>query len=58
MIPVSEPRPTGYQESPDTTDGPVETTDTDAAAAAETTLTTDEDAQADDSVARPGNAAG
>jgi hypothetical protein len=53
---VSEPRPTGYGESPDTTDGPVETTDTDATAAAETTLTTDEDAQADDSVMRPGNA--
>ena len=53
---MSEPRPTGYRESPDTTDGPVQTTDTDATAAAETTLTTDEDAQADDSVLRPGNA--
>jgi len=53
---MSESDPTGYGESPDTTDGPVapgseqiEGTDGDS------TLTTDDTAQRDDSVARPGN---
>jgi hypothetical protein len=53
---MSEPDPTGYRESPDTTDGPVapgaeqsETGDDDV------TLTTDDQAQRDDSVMRPGN---
>jgi hypothetical protein len=53
---MSESDPTGYGESPETTDGPVapggkqeETGDGDA------TLTTDDDAQDDDGVVRPGN---
>ena len=53
---MSESDPTGYGESPDTTDGPVApggeqapTGDGDA------TLTTDDDAQHDDGVVRPGN---
>jgi hypothetical protein len=56
--------PTGYRESPDTTDGPAPdnmidgTPGNDVADAGEsdTTLTTDDDAQRDDSVQRPGNA--
>ena len=56
--------PTGYRESPDTTDGGVGesmvdgTPGTDVADAGEkdTTLTTDDDAQREDSQARPGNA--
>jgi hypothetical protein len=53
--------PTGYRESPDTTDGPVaedQIADQDAGAPADedaTTLTTDDDAQKDDGVVRPGN---
>ena len=53
---MSESDDTGYRESPDTTDGDVapgseqiQGSDGDA------TLTTDDDAQRDDSVARPGN---
>jgi hypothetical protein len=53
---MSEADPTGYRESPDTTDGDVtpgheqvEGDDGDA------TLTTDAEAQRDDSVMRPGN---
>jgi hypothetical protein len=53
---MSESDPTGYGESPETTDGPVApggeqapTEDADA------TLTTDDDAQHDDGVVRPGN---
>ena len=53
---MTEPDPTGYRESPDTTDGPAGVTDPDPADAAGTTLTTDDDAQVDDSVLRPGNA--
>jgi hypothetical protein len=55
---VSESDPTGYWESPDTTDGPVapgverESAD---GVADDTTLTTDDDAQREDSVTRPGN---
>jgi hypothetical protein len=53
---MSESDRTGYRESPDTTDGPVapggeqiEGSD------GEATLTTDDDAQREDSVERPGN---
>lgn len=57
---MSESDPTGYRESPDTTDGPVAEdqtgSGTDAAPAADVALTTDEDAQSDDGVVRPGNA--
>jgi len=55
---------TGYGDSPDTTDGPSGdmidgTPGEDAADRGEqdTTLTTDDDAQRDDSIARPGNEA-
>ena len=54
---MSESDPTGYRDSPDTTDGPVaegQEGDTDEGSA---TLTTDDDAQRDEGVARPGNAA-
>ena len=53
---MTESDPTGYGESPDTTDGPVapgverERADEEAP-----TLTTDDDAQRDDGVVRPGN---
>jgi hypothetical protein len=51
--------PTGYRESPDTTEGPVaddQTDDqTDDVPAGDATLTTDDDAQQDDGVVRPGN---
>jgi len=54
--------PTGYRESPDTTDGPTGgnlvdgTPGNDRADAGEQdTLTTDDDAQREDSEARPGN---
>ena len=56
--------PTGYRESPDTTDAPTDdnlidgTRGHDRADAAErdtSTLTTDDDAQRDDAVERPGN---
>ncbi|TYP87947.1 hypothetical protein [Blastococcus xanthinilyticus] len=48
---MSESQPTGYRESPDTTgDGSTEERRDDDVA-----LTTDEDAQREDSVARPGN---
>ena len=52
---MSEADPTGYNDSPDTTDdasGPVEP---EPGAAGETTLTTDDEAQHDDGVVRPGN---
>jgi hypothetical protein len=55
--------PTGYRESPDTTDGPVGEdmvdgtpgNDPSDGGERDTTLTTDDDAQRDDSLARPGN---
>jgi hypothetical protein len=50
--------PTGYGESPDTGDGPVAEDQTDDAPEGDVTLTTDEDAQHDDGIVRPGNAAG
>jgi hypothetical protein len=49
---MSEPQSTGYGDSPDTTDPDGTGTDQDAT---DTTLTTDEGAQRDDSVERPGN---
>jgi hypothetical protein len=56
---MSESDPTGYRESPDTTDGPVGQDQTDgpghAVPEGDAPLTTDEDAQADDGVVRPGN---
>jgi hypothetical protein len=56
--------PTGYRESPDTTDGPTARNMVDGTPGEDpsdggeldTTLTTDGDAQRDDSVQRPGNA--
>lgn len=57
--------PTGYRDSPDTTDGPSEgnlvdgipgNDRSDAGERDTTTLTTDDDAQQDDGVERPGNA--
>jgi hypothetical protein len=50
---MTEPDSTGYQDSPDTTDPAGETTTDDAGP----TLTTDDDAQSDDGVVRPGNEA-
>ena len=53
---MSESDPTGYRESPDTTDGPVADDQTgDAPPVGDATLTTDEAAQGDDGVVRPGN---
>ena len=48
---MSEPQPTGYRESPDTADDG----STDERAGDDVALTTDADAQREDSVARPGN---
>jgi hypothetical protein len=57
---MSEPDGTGYRESPDTSDGPVspgeEQLDGDTGQDSDVTLTTDSEAQKDDSVMRPGNA--
>ena len=50
---MSEPQSTGYGDSPDTTDPDGAGTRGDEAT--DGTLTTDEDAQRDDSVERPGN---
>jgi hypothetical protein len=53
---MSESDSTGYGDSPDTTDGPVENDQQDGAQdAGDATLTTDSEAQRDDSVMRPGN---
>jgi hypothetical protein len=52
---MTEADPTGYRESPDTTDGPVADDQTDGGPQADATLTTDDDAQKDDGVVRPGN---
>ena len=49
---MTEPENTGYQDSPDTTDPAGGTEGTDEGSAA---LTTDDDAQKDDGVVRPGN---
>ena len=63
---MTESQPTGYRESPDTTDADssqhmVDGTPGNEAAdrgERDTTLTTDDEAQHDDGVARPGNSAG
>ena len=52
---MSESDDTGYRESADTMDGPVAEDQTSDAPEADVTLTTDEDAQGDDGVVRPGN---
>ncbi|WP_166518235.1 hypothetical protein [Candidatus Blastococcus massiliensis] len=52
---MTEPDDTGYHESPDTGDGPVGDDQTGDAPEGSATLTTDEDAQGDDGVVRPGN---
>jgi hypothetical protein len=54
---MSESDPTGYRESPDTTDGPVADDQGGDAPQSDVTLTTDDDAQKDDGVVRPGNEA-
>jgi hypothetical protein len=53
---MSTSDPTGYRESPDTADGPVgeDQTDIDGPEGS-AALTTDDDAQEDDGVVRPGN---
>ena len=48
---MTEPEDTGYQDSPDTTDP----ADTSSPGGGGTELTTDDDAQKDDGVVRPGN---
>jgi hypothetical protein len=53
---MTEPESTGYQDSPDTTD-PIGERATAGTADDEPTLTTDDDAQSDDGVVRPGNEA-
>jgi hypothetical protein len=56
---MSESDPTGYQDSPDTTDGDVGPGGTQQGGAdpagSDATLTTDDDAQQDDGIVRPGN---
>ncbi|MGX5656637.1 hypothetical protein ACWKWC_17810 [Geodermatophilus nigrescens] len=60
---MSETDHTGYRESPDTTDGPTESNmidgvpgeDRSDGGEADVTLTTDDEAQRDDSVVRGGN---
>ena len=54
---MTEPDSTGYQDSPDTTDGPVDEKQTGDGPEAGAALTTDDDAQKDDGVVRPGNEA-
>ena len=60
---MSDPQPTGYRESPDTTDADSSSNMVDGTPGNDATdrgerdtqLTTDDDAQRDDGVARPGN---
>jgi hypothetical protein len=53
---MSESDPTGYGESPDTTDGPVGPgVERERPGEESATLTTDDDAQKDDGIVRPGN---
>jgi hypothetical protein len=62
---MTEPDNSGYRESPDTTDGPTNTNMVDGVPGEDrsdggerdVTLTTDDDAQRDDSVVRGGNEA-
>jgi hypothetical protein len=49
---MTEPESTGYQDSPDTTDPAAESA---GAGQDDSALTTDDDAQTDDGVVRPGN---
>jgi hypothetical protein len=63
---MTEPDTSGYRESPDTSDGPTGSNMVDGVTGEnrsdggeqDVTLTTDEDAQRDDSVVRGGNQAG
>jgi hypothetical protein len=50
---MTESDPTGYDESSDTVDGPA--AEPEDASQGEAALTTDDEAQADDGVVRPGN---
>ncbi len=50
---MSEADPTGYNDSPDTTDAAVPSEQ--GGTGSDTPLTTDDDAQQDDGVVRPGN---
>jgi hypothetical protein len=52
---MSEADPTGYNDSPDTTDDAAAPPEQERGAGSDTTLTTDDDAQQDDGVVRPGN---
>jgi hypothetical protein len=52
---VSEPDGTGYGDSPDTSNGAVREPQHDGAPAGDSPLTTDDEAQREDSVTRPGN---
>jgi hypothetical protein len=52
---MSEADPTGYNDSPDTTDDATVPAEQERGAGSDTTLTTDDDAQHDDGVVRPGN---
>jgi len=52
---MSEADPTGYNDSPDTTDDATGPAEPERGAAGDTTLTTDDEAQHDDGVVRPGN---
>ncbi|MGY1693241.1 hypothetical protein [Geodermatophilus sp. SYSU D01105] len=60
---MSETEHTGYRESPDTTNGPTNSNMVDGVPGEDradggeqdTTLTTDDDAQRDDGIVRPGN---
>jgi hypothetical protein len=52
---MSESDPSGYGDSPDTTDDDGATPQNAADGGSDTPLTTDEDAQRDDSIMRPGN---
>jgi hypothetical protein len=62
---MTESDPTGYGESPDTADGPTSSNLVDGVPGEDradggeqdVTLTTDDEAQRDDTTARPGNAA-
>ena len=52
---MTEPDSTGYQDSPDTTDPADPATEAAAAGQEDAPLTTDDDAQTDDDIVRPGN---
>jgi hypothetical protein len=52
---MSASDPIGYRESPETADGPVADEQVGDTPASDVTLTTDEEAQGEDGVVRPGN---